>query len=258
MNASIWPRGGAEAHEHSKRPQAIERGREGRLADAVIDHIAEFSLGDFFHAGGEILLAIEDRVLGSGLFGELGFFGRAHRPDHGRAERLRPLAENESDPARRRVNEDRIARLHPKSPAQQILRGEALQHHRRGRLKGNALRQLDETVRLDEPLPRVSAQVRGIGDPVAKLEIFHALADSGDFARALAAGREGKRGDRIGAAAKINVDEIDADRMVADKHFAARGRRRRDVLDPHHLGPANLVNPDSFCHGVLEPSIEIR
>jgi hypothetical protein len=46
--------------------------------------------------------------------------------------------------------------------------------------------------------------------------------------------------------------------MVADKHFSARGRRRRNVFDPHHLGPANLVNPDSFCHGVPQPSIEIN
>ena len=39
-------RGGAEAGEHAKRPQAIERRREGRLADAVIDHMAFRALGD--------------------------------------------------------------------------------------------------------------------------------------------------------------------------------------------------------------------
>ncbi len=132
-------------------------------------------------------------MLSSGLPGELGFFGRTHRPDHGRAERLRPLAENKADPARRRVNEDRIARLHPKCLAQQILRGEALQHHRRGRRKGNTLRQLDETVRIDDPLRGIGAEVRGIGDPVAQLEIFHARAKADDFAGALVARREGKR-----------------------------------------------------------------
>src|SRR6202011_2651927 len=135
-------------------------------------------------------------------------------------------------------------------------------HHRRGRLKGDALRQLDETVRLDQPLSRVSAEARGIGDPVAQLETRHALPDSGDFAGTLVAGREGKRRHWISPAAKIGVDEIDADRMVADKHLTARWRRRRNVFDPHHLGPANLVNPDSFCHGPenlrLDPSAAIR
>src|SRR6266852_272812 len=36
----------AEAHEHAERLDAVERGREGGLADAVIDHLAQLAAGD--------------------------------------------------------------------------------------------------------------------------------------------------------------------------------------------------------------------
>src|SRR5687768_12407292 len=53
-------RGGAEAGERAEWLQAIERGRERRLADAVIDHLAQRPFGDLLDARGEILVAVED------------------------------------------------------------------------------------------------------------------------------------------------------------------------------------------------------
>ena len=146
------------------------------------------------------------------------------------------------------MDKDRVARLHLKSPAQQILRGEAFQQHRRRGLVGKTFRQLDQTILGDDPLLGIGAKARRIGDPVADLEVFDALAELDHFAGGLIAGRE-RSGDRIVAVAEINVDEIDADRMIADENFAAPRRRQFDVLDPHHLGSANLANPDGFCHG---------
>jgi hypothetical protein len=70
LKASICP----EA-EPKLTNKPSERGRKGRFAHAVIDDIAEASLGNRFHARGKILFAVEDRVLGASLLGELGFFG---------------------------------------------------------------------------------------------------------------------------------------------------------------------------------------
>ena len=126
---------------------------------------------------------------------------------------------------------------------------------RGGGLVGNALRQFDETVCCDYPLASVSAQARNVGDAVAKLEIRHAFAQAYDFTCALIARRERKRGHGIGPAAEIGVNEIDADRMVADMHFSALGGRRFDIVDPHDLRFAGLEYADSLGHGVLDPSL---
>src|SRR4051794_38665972 len=121
------PRRRTVGHESAERADAIERAREGRLADAVIDDVAERALGDLLHALDEILLIVEDDVLGAGLPGEFRLGLRARRADHGRAERLAPLAQQQADAASRRMNEDRVALLHLERAAQEILRGQSLQ-----------------------------------------------------------------------------------------------------------------------------------
>ena len=54
------------------RRQSSESG-ESRLADAVVDDVAFRALGDLGDANGEILLAVEDDVLGPAFLGDFGF-----------------------------------------------------------------------------------------------------------------------------------------------------------------------------------------
>ena len=131
----------AEADERAERPQAIQRAGEGRLADAVIDRRAQLAAGNLLDPGDEILAAVEDGFVGAGFAREPGLVLAAHGADHGRAEQPRPLAQDEADAARRRMDEDRVARLYRIGPEQQIFGGEALEHHRRRRLVGDVLRQ---------------------------------------------------------------------------------------------------------------------
>ena len=145
------------------------------------------------------------------------------------------------------MDEDHIARLHLVGLAQQILRGEALQQHRRRDVVGKALRQLDQPVLGDHPFLRVGAKAREVGHAVADLEVLDALADLDHLARAFIAGRERRRRG-VEALAKINVNEIDADRVIADQNLATPRRRQFDVLDPHHLGAACFVNANSLDH----------
>ena len=58
-----WTGGVAEADEQSARPQAGQRSRERGLADAVINHVAQFIAADLFDPGNEILLVVEDDVI---------------------------------------------------------------------------------------------------------------------------------------------------------------------------------------------------
>ena len=244
------PRRRTEAHEHAEGLEAIERSREGRLADAVIDHMAFPALGDLAHALGEILLAVEDRMFRARLFGELGLLRRADGADYGRPQRLAPLAKNEPDASGRGMDQDRVALLHAIGLAQEILRRQALEHHRRAGLVGNRTRQLEEEFRVDVALLGVGAGRTGVGDAIAGLEPFHGRPDLHDFARALAARRERQARRRIEAGALIDVDKVDPDRVLAQPDLALPRRRRRfDLLVLQGLRAAGLMNANG-AHGL--------
>ena len=84
---------------------------------------------DLSHRLHEIDLAIEHGVIAAVRLRDLRLRVRADRADDGGAEMLRPLAQDQPDAARRRVDEDHIARLRPKDPVDDQRRGEALDHH---------------------------------------------------------------------------------------------------------------------------------
>src|SRR5260370_36404941 len=116
-------RGAAEAHEHAERLDAVERGREGRLANPVIDHLAELAAGDLLHLRSEILIAVENDMMGAVLLRKLALLLRADGPAHISTEVVRPLACDEADAAGSGMDEHIIAFLDLVCPAQQILRG---------------------------------------------------------------------------------------------------------------------------------------
>jgi hypothetical protein len=67
------------------------------------------------------------------------------------AECREPLAGDEADAARGRVEQHGLAGLHAVRAADQVLHRQALQHHRRGLLVGDAVGHGDETVGRDDP-----------------------------------------------------------------------------------------------------------
>ena len=90
-----------------QRAQAVERAHEGVLADAVIDDRHALAAGDLPDPGDEILALVVDDVIVAMRPGELGLLGRADGADHGRAQMLRPLADDQADAAGGRVEQDR-------------------------------------------------------------------------------------------------------------------------------------------------------
>src|SRR5208337_4984728 len=218
----------------------------GELHRAIeTDDGAFRALGELLDPPSEVLLAIEDRVLRPGFFGDLGLLGRADRADHLRAKRAAPLAEDLSDPASRRMHEDPVALLHPIGLTQKILGGETLEHHRGGRFVGDRARQLDEEARLDVALLGVGAERHRIGDAVARLEVRYPRTDLDDLARALGARRERQRR-RIEAGALINIDEVDADRVLPEPDLALARLRQLDLLELHDLLSACLMNANQI------------
>ena len=182
--------------------------------------------------------------------GERRLLVAADRADHGGAEMLRPLADDEADPAGGGVDQDGLARLHHMGAADQVPRGHALEHHRRGLLVGDAVGHRHQPVGRHHPRLGIGAErPAGIGDAVAGLEAADAGPDLLDDAGALAAEAARQR-HRVEAAALIGVDVVEADRGVPEPHLAGAGLADLDLLPVQHLGAAGLLETDRLHHGL--------
>jgi hypothetical protein len=146
------------------------------------------------------------------------------------------------------MDEDDVALLDPVGLAQKILRGEPLEHHRRACLVGNPARQLDQQPRFDIVLLGIAAAPAGIGDPVARFQTLLDLrSDLDDLACSLAAKRE-RQARRIETDALIDVHVVDPNRMLAHPDLPPARRRQLDLLEPHDLRTACLMDTDR-AHG---------
>src|ERR1700742_5173461 len=71
----------AEADEHAPRLQAGQRARERRLADAVIDDVAELVAADLLDTIDEVFVAVVDDVIAAIGEREFGFLLRSDGAD---------------------------------------------------------------------------------------------------------------------------------------------------------------------------------
>ena len=90
--------------------------------------------------------------------GKLCLLVAADRADHGDAEMLGPLAEDQADAARRGMQQDGLAGFDPIGLADEILHRQALQHHRRGGLVIDVVGQLDQAIGRNQPLLGIGAE----------------------------------------------------------------------------------------------------
>ena len=135
---------------------AGQRARKRGLADAVIDHVAEFVAADLLDARDEILLVVEDDVIAAIGEREIGLCLGADGADDVRAQRLRPLAREQADAAGGGVDQHAMVRLDLEGLVQQIPDRQALEHQHGALLVGDVVGQLDELVRGNVALGRRS------------------------------------------------------------------------------------------------------
>jgi len=168
----------AEQRDEAERRQAIERFEERVLADGVVNHRHHLSAGDLLHTGDEVLLRVVDDMGAAVLARQRSLPLAAHGADHGRAEVLRPLAEDEADATSRGAQQDGIAGLHPVGLADQVLHRQTFEHHRRGGGVVDGVGQLEQAVGRDQAGLRIGAKRRAaVGDTVTGGEIGDAGAD---------------------------------------------------------------------------------
>src|ERR1035437_1058974 len=170
------------------------------------------------------------------------------RADHAGAPPLRDATEEQADSPRGRVNEAGIALLQRIRGRREVVGGHALEHHRRGLPRGDALRNRNESARGDESLLRIRALRVDGRDAVARLQPGDAWSDAFHDARDFDPRRERISRGLVEAEPKVDGDEVEADRLDADERLAFFRRRSGDVLEAQGLGPAGSGNADRF-HG---------
>jgi hypothetical protein len=107
---------------------------------------------------------------------------------------------------------------------QKVLGAHALQHERRGGLVVDVVGQCHDLLRGECAHVDVGTRRRAcIGDAIARKQVGDAFADIDDDASSLHARRRGRLDHAVLAAAHVHVDVVDADRGVANAHFAATG-----------------------------------
>ena len=130
--------------------------------------------------------------------------------------------------------------------AQQVLRGQALEHHGRASFKRNCVRQLAHALRRHDAHFAVTARrLAGVGGAVARLQVRDAFADGFDDARRFHAKLQ-RHGHRVEAAALVNIDEVQPNGLVADADLAGAGFTHLHLHQLEFFGAAVLVDADGL------------
>ncbi|MNQ74424.1 hypothetical protein D3C85_891790 [compost metagenome] len=242
-------RGIAEADQQAARGDAVEGDFPGVLADAVIHHRALVPVGQLQHALDHVLVAVVDGRPGALRHGPRGFLGRADGADQLYPQRLGPLAGQGADATGGGMEQDGFAALEGEHLAQQVLHGQTLEHHRRGLLEADRLRQLDQLARRQHVQLAVGAQRPGsVGHAVADLELADLGADRFDDAGALVAQARRQGRWRIQAAAEIGVDEVQADRLIVHADLVGAGCGWLVVAVLEYFGAAVAAELNTLGH----------
>src|SRR5699024_7790857 len=189
--------------------------------------------------------------IGAGLAGQLRLFLGAHCRDDIATQVLDDLREQQPDTTGTRVDERGLARLDLMRTRRQVLRGQALQRHRRSHLGAHTLRHAQQVVRVHDDLRRVRSRGLMPGDTVPDLPGLDALAYLGDVSRALDADNV-RVLHRVHTRTTVRVDEIHARGLDVDEHLTRARLRSLDLTELEDLRSTgfhrtNCLGHDASC-----------
>ncbi|MDT4811806.1 hypothetical protein FQZ97_447510 [compost metagenome] len=185
--------------------------------------------------------------MGAGDF-RLGLGG--HGADHGQAEQLGPLRDDQAHATGGGMQEDAVAFLEVVDAAHQVGGGQAAHGHGGSGFEGDGLGQPDQRRRRHQALGGVGAQgveKARVGDAVAQGDIAHALAHRHHHAGSFDADTVGQR-NRVGAVAEIGVGVVQAYGDVTDADFTGSRIADFDVLVAEHFRPPGFIEAYGFGH----------
>ncbi|MNZ35112.1 hypothetical protein D3C78_525020 [compost metagenome] len=194
-------------------------------------------------------MAVVDGCPGTIGLGQCGFLCRTHGTDQLHAQRLGPLAGQGADTPRSGVEQDGFATLEIIGLAQQVLHGQALEHHSGSLFESDGVRQAHQVGFGQHVNLAVSAQrAAAISHAIADLEPGHFAADRVDHARAFRTQTRWQGRWRVEAAAVIGVDEVQADGLVGHAHLLRAGLGGLVVHILKYFRAAMGTELDTLCH----------
>ena len=129
--------------------------------------------------------------------------------------------------------------------ANEVLRGQAFQNHRRSRFVVDEFRQFHQPRDRHHGCLRIGAWlVRRVGHPVAGMDLAHALADRLHHAGRLHADHVRKLRHGIASGAMVDVGKIETDGRVPDASLARSRLADLNLLITKLFRSAILVNAD--------------
>ena len=189
------------------------------------------------------------------LLGQRAFGIRTGSANELQAQRLCPLGGDQADAAGRCMKQHKIASVQAAlrlGALEQVLRSQALEHHRCAGLKRDGVGQTAHSFCRHHPQLAVAARrLAGIGRAVAGLEVAHALAHrlhhTGGFHTHLQRHRQG-----VEAGALVNVDVIQTHCLVTDADLAGAGIADHDIHHLQNFGATVVVNAYRLTHSILQ------
>ncbi len=238
--------GFAERGKDAARRKTLQRILERGLADRIVDHRHALAAGDLAHAWRKIVVA--QHVVAAVGAGDFGLVVAADRADHGGAEMLGPLADDQADAAGRGVDHDGVAGLHLVGGVEEIARGHAADHHRgRGAFVDAGWQFDDACGRRD---PRLGIGVVGAADrsdAVAGVRDRSRLRPTASITPALSVPRPDGNAFTACWPRRTNMSrKLSATALCRMRTSPGPGSGQRYVIPAQHLRPAGPVEQKCF------------
>jgi hypothetical protein len=206
---------------------------------SVVDDGEAEAVRDLLDTGDDVLVGVEDDVVGTGFAGKCGLFFGGNGGDDVDAEALRHLDEEQTGAAGASVDEDLVAALGHEGCVQQVVCGHALQDGGGGLLGGDPVRDFDEARGGCGGELGVGAGNAAPGDTVAGAEAGDVRRYGDDGSGGFLPERVGQLGG-IAAFSEVGVDEVDAGGLDGDDAVAGGGRGLEEVREGEDFGTTVL------------------
>src|SRR6266513_2853703 len=235
---------------HAPGREATETLLEGGLPDGIVDHLQPGPVRQTLHFSLEVLLGVQDNVVGAGPACQGGLLVRRDRAEHSCAPEFGDLAEQEAHTTRGGVHQARIPGLQGVGRGREVMRRHALAQHGGALLRAHAVRQHHDPVRRHHGVLGIRAEQARIRDALPNFGCGHAGANGAHSPRGFLSQRDRKR-DLVVPGALVHVDEVHAGSFDLDEHLAGARGGPLDVLVPQRVRTARRVYPNRFHPGLV-------
>src|SRR2546429_410496 len=235
---------------HAPGREATETLLEGGLPDGIVDHLQPGPVRQTLHFSLEVLLGVQDNVVGAGPACQGGLLARRDRAEHSCAPEFGDLAEQEAHATRGGVHQACIPGLQGVGRGREVMRRHALEQHDGALLRAHAVRQHHEPVRRHHGVLGIRAEQARIRDPLPNFGCGHTGTNGAHTPRRFLSQRDRQR-DFVVPCPLVDVDEVHAGSFDLYELLAGARGGPLDILVPQRVRTARRVYPNRFHPGLV-------